>query len=305
MQVAGYLADNEALRQAQLEYLRQKQQSDGPLDPLHSDLLRDLNERVEILMAENAMLVEQKALLGQELEGSQQDLKLRTEEFEELAVNLRALRDQLNQTSARLQQVEKERDEAAKQAVSYSDALGRVSSELDAAKESLKLLQLKYKDLEVVSADSQKQLKAFQTQYEDEQMEAMRRVKRAEEHVRELHTQLLQKSQELDTVQEAARKLKREYQSTRQDAEGMLQVMSGLERQIVEFTSREADVLKQSKESKERVEEALSARDQVNCRFCLVNKNRYSMQTMCRRWFVKNSASEISIDCLKNAPNSL
>ncbi len=79
---------------------------------------------------------------------------------------------------------------------------------------------------------------------------------------------ILQRTQELDLSQEVARKLRREYQSTRQDAEGMLQVMSGLERQLSEFSSREEEVRRVGKEQKERLEEAFVARDQVG-RLCL------------------------------------
>jgi hypothetical protein len=43
----------------------------------------------------------------------------------------------------------------------------------------------------------------------------------------------------------------------------LCQVMSGLERQLNEFSDREAEVERLSKDSKERVEEALLLREQV------------------------------------------
>ena len=64
------------------------------------------------------------------------------------------------------------------------------------------------------------------------------------------------------------RKLRREYQSTRQDAEGMLQVMSGLERQLAEYSSREEEVQRLARENKDRLEEALVLRDQVVLATC-------------------------------------
>jgi chromosome segregation ATPase len=91
----------------------------------------------------------------------------------------------------------------------------------------------------------------------------VQRSKTAEERVRELHTLLLNKNKELDSAQEVIRKLKREYQSTRQDAEGMLQVMSGLERQLLGYTGREAEVERLAKENKEKVEVALIERDRA------------------------------------------
>lgn len=45
---------------------------------------------------------------------------------------------------------------------------------------------------------------------------------------------------------------------------GMLQVMSSLERQVVEFSSREQDVEKMLTESKIKVEEYLSAKELVS-----------------------------------------
>ena len=73
----------------------------------------------------------------------------------------------------------------------------------------------------------------------------------------------MQKSQELDASADVIRKLRREYQSTRQDAEGMLQVMGGLEKQLSEYAAREEEVGRLAKECKEKMEEALLQRDQV------------------------------------------
>jgi len=94
----------------------------------------------------------------------------------------------------------------------------------------------------------------------------MRRTKVAEDRVRELHMQLLKSNQELNFSQDALRKLKREYQSTRQDAEGMLQVMSGLERQVSDFSARESDLERRMKENAEGLENALTLKDQAVAR---------------------------------------
>ena len=60
----------------------------------------------------------------------------------------------------------------------------------------------------------------------------MRRTKSAEDRVRDLHSLLLQKTLDLDSALEMGRKLRREYHSTRQDAEGMLQVKKYEQRNI-------------------------------------------------------------------------
>ena len=44
------LAENEELRQAQLERLRQQQDRNlGPMGPLNAELLAEMNERVEVI----------------------------------------------------------------------------------------------------------------------------------------------------------------------------------------------------------------------------------------------------------------
>jgi methyl-accepting chemotaxis protein len=226
LQVQGYLSENEILRQEKIEYLRSRKQagSDGALDPLQADLIRDLNQKLEILMAENATMAEQKALLAQELENTSADLHRRTLEVEELAAHVRASAETVSSLQLQLQRTEKERDEAAKQAVHFSDALGKASTEMETLKEALALQQHKTRDLEQTSNELTLRLKQVSDKYEEEQLECMRRVRKAEDRVRELHTQLLQKTQELDTLSESNRKLKREYASTRADAEGMVQV---------------------------------------------------------------------------------
>ena len=84
-----------------------------------------------------------------------------------------------------------------------------------------------------------------------------------ENRVRELHGALHAKTQELDASSELVRKLRAEYQTTRQDAEGMLQVMGGLERQLSEYAAREADVNKRDKSCKEQEEEMAIFKEQV------------------------------------------
>jgi uncharacterized protein YeeX (DUF496 family) len=43
----------------------------------------------------------------------------------------------------------------------------------------------------------------------------------------------------------------------------MLQVMSGLERQVADYAAREAEVQKLTRECKEKVEDAISLKEQV------------------------------------------
>ena len=69
---------------------------------------------------------------------------------------------------------------------------------------------------------------------------------------------------ESDHLAEKLRKTTNELSVTRKDAEGMLSVMAGMEKQLSEFQSREEGVSQLSRECKTKVEDALLARDQAN-----------------------------------------
>jgi myosin protein heavy chain len=225
--VETILAENEALREAQLEHLRQKRNMEeiGPIGTLNSELLAEMNERVDILMAENALLIEQKMKLSTAVDDLRQELSNRTNELAILVQRLNSTEESLNTTKGRLDQAERDREEAAGRAVGLSEELGNAKTNLDIMHEQLSVWQRKCSDAELALNEARKQLSLINTQAEDNNLLNMRRTKAAEERVRELHSQLSSKSQELEAALEIGRKLRREYQSTRQDAEGMLQVL--------------------------------------------------------------------------------
>ena len=263
------------MREHQLESLRQTGMPGGKsvseslgLDstPINAETLAEMNERVDILMAENAMIVEQKNALALELDGTQEELRRRTEEVGVLSQQLSGTARELQSKILRGLQAERDRDEAAKQAVALSDDIGRMEREVDELRAELVLWQQKSTDSDTMVSELKRQLRDVKENSEESAAVCMRRNKLADDRVKELHSQLLQKTHELDTAQEVLRKLRREYQSTRLDAEGMLQVMSGLERQISEYASREAEIEKAARDGKESIEQALVERDQALAR---------------------------------------
>lgn len=269
------IAENEQLREYQLESLRQTGGMQGQTmseslglgsAPINAEVLAEMNQRVDVLMAENASILEQKNSLTLELDGTQDELRKRTEEVGVLSQQLSGTLRELQSKSIRATQAERERDEAAKQAVELSDTIGRIEREVDELRDELVIWQQKSSDSDAVVVELKKQMRDSKESVDEAVASCMKRNKVADDRVKELHSQLLQKTHELDTTQEVLRKLRREYQSTRLDAEGMLQVMSGLERQISEYSSREAEIEKAARDGKEAIEQALVERDQALAR---------------------------------------
>jgi predicted RNase H-like nuclease (RuvC/YqgF family) len=90
--------------------------------------------------------------------------------------------------------------------------------------EQLAAVTQRCREAEGLVQEYKRQLRSISTRGDDESNASVKRVQDAENRVRELHAALHNKTQELDATQEVLRKLRAEYQTTRQDAEGMLEV---------------------------------------------------------------------------------
>ena len=265
-----YELENIATQQAiQLDELRSQQQlistttGDPSLEALKEDLVHDLGERMEVLLAENALLTEQKRVLSEELDSFQHDLDQRTQQLDEGTQQLLATEPKLAHLQNALQQTEQDRDSAASKAISYSEALGKTQARLEVALSELNALRSHSVDLEKLYKQEQLDFHKYKFDMDRETLESMHLAQRAEERSNDLKSQLSSKAEELESTQETLRKLRREYQSTRQDAEGMVQVIGGLERQVSEFTATEVQNKAMLKQWQERMEEALFLRDQA------------------------------------------
>jgi chromosome segregation ATPase len=199
-----------------------------------------------------------------EIEETLGELELRTEAVTKLSSQLGILSQEIQTNRQKLTQAEKDREDAANAMLKCKDQLHQIEIEYNDCKEQLSVWEERCLNAENKISNLEQETQHLTHQLEEDGLNTMRKFKLCEDRIKELQLQLLQKTQDLETAQEVARKLRREYQSTRQDAEGMLQVMSGLERQLAEYSSRESEIERIAVESKEKLEEAYVARDQVS-----------------------------------------
>jgi len=268
------LAENDTLRNIQLDQLKNSTGAGGrggfgafnPMDSVKAETLIELNERIDILMAENAVMVEQKAALSTELDNYQDELTSRTDEMTTVTEKLSFASSELYTVSERCNIAEKNLEDASGKIISYSNQIGKLESDREDLQEQLATLKQKNVTQEASIRDLRQNMKALVSQTDDDSTTCLRRTKGAEDRVRELHSLLEKKTQELEKTQESLRKLRIEYQSTRQDAEGMLQVMGGLERQLSEYASRENEVDRTLRESRDGTEQAKIERDQAKAK---------------------------------------
>jgi myosin protein heavy chain len=273
------MSENEELRARQLEDLRHQGGDNrlAPSGPLNNELLHELNERITILMEENAVLVEQKIVLGTELDKQQSLLSKQTTDMAALSQRLTELAQDQGILQQKLMQAEQDRDEAARHALSCSDALGKAEQEIDELNEQITVLTQRHKEVDLAYADLKKQLKNLSVKVDTDGDQHFHRVQQAEERVRELQLALMARTQDLDNTNEALRKLRLECQSTRQDAEGMLQVMGGMERQLNEYAAKEETMDKAIREAQEKMQQALIVQEQASVRD---EQNRLEIQRL-------------------------
>lgn len=295
--IAVLVSENDKIRQSQLDSIKQMSASSSTLRVdgiISSDIEDELNERINILMAENAIIVEQKTIINAELDKYQNELIERTQDLATTTQKLTAAGKEIQNARIQIAQLEKDREEVASKAVNFSDNLGKVETEADELRLRLLKSEQKCAEFERDIQDLNALNKGIKDKIHEDIHMYVQRSKTAEERVRELHSLLLNKNKEFDSAQEIIRKLKREYQSTRQDAEGMLQVMSGLERQLLGYTSREAEVEKLAKENKEKVEVALIERDRAIGREAQLSKELERMLEE-RKKIMTSRQSEIEL----------
>ena len=235
----------------------------NPIGSLKEELVNELNERLEILSTENNLINEQKSLLVNELEAFQRDLDQRTFEYNELSKKCIELETYSSKYQHLFQQAEKDRDIAGQKAIHFSESLGSVQLQYDKLKEENIRLHRKLEQLQKVYEDEQMKFSGYKQSVEKEGIDCVKLAQRAEDRAQDLKNQLTAKTTEFENTQEILRKLRREYQATRQDAEGMLQDMSGLERQVADYASKEEEVYKLTRECKDKVDEAIILKEQV------------------------------------------
>ena len=83
--------------------------------PLEAELMNELNERSEILMAENAVMLEQKTVLISELDSYQSELSKRNQDIAQLTQQLNTISKDFQSTQNAFVQAEKDRDEGSRQ----------------------------------------------------------------------------------------------------------------------------------------------------------------------------------------------
>ena len=184
------------------------------------EAIAELHAQVKLLMDENALMVEQKVHLSQELDKQQELLEKQAVENVGLKSKLGDALQDITRTKEGLMEVESERNAAAAEAMHLSEVLGKQEQEIDSLKEGLTVAKQKLKEKEQALAEMKRLFDSLSLKYSTESDQTIDRVQQIEKHVKDLQSQLYTKNHELEQANDVIRKLRQEYQTTRRDAEG-------------------------------------------------------------------------------------
>jgi len=190
----------------------------------------DVEERLSILMEENSLLSEQNAILSKELEscqeeifGREQNIITLTDSMTDAAMSMKSMEENVNSLS-------KEKMEAEDQIMMKNAELGQFQTMNGRIKNSLKENVAERNELMVKIHD----FKAELNSRENECDELSAKVSVSLTRINEVSGKLAAKTMTADSMGEKLRRTTAELTTTRTDAEGMMAVMNGMEKQVSE-----------------------------------------------------------------------
>ena len=277
----------------------------GSMPGVDTEAYSDLTEMADVLNKTNSIMTEQIAMLETELGRTKSSEKTATERLAKISKTAEEQALSLTQLSQMNKSLKSERDDTARRLQDLTAELSTIHSSKEeiaiALKRSEDAMRRKEKECKlereigyvyiyIYSYTLTKQNKTnnqptipphTHTHTGKDLKDALNELSRAAtmeqeqledrmNHVilssNDLRSNLRNTEQQLDETKERLRSLQVEYETARADAEGMLKVMNGMEKQLSEYAEREEQVVALSKESKERVEAALLERDQAVAR---------------------------------------
>ena len=207
-----------------------------------SEQMNELVEMNDVLNKTNSIMSEQITMLEGHLNTSRTSL---TDCQEQLANESKQSQEQaaaLTQLSVLNRSLEMERDETVRRLQTATADLAAMQQARDELQQVIRKNSQGTRVKDVQINELKAALAELSKAAGDDQDSLEGRLAAVSDHARDLKAALVQRESELDARTNELRDLQQEYRSTRTDAEGMLKVMAGMEKNLAEFKAREDQV---------------------------------------------------------------
>ncbi|ETW03017.1 hypothetical protein, variant 1 [Aphanomyces invadans] len=228
-----------------------------------ADQLSEMNERLDFLMSENNLLVEQRSLVESELEECQRDIHERdsqlltmSQNFNQASVAIQELRDACNHLK-----LEKQKCEVQLQ--QFAATIAQLEAQKETIASRVTGLQTNATNYVKQIDEYERTLANLKLAAEQKQATVTKRYQGVCERLRELTSALDAKHKQVDEWQERHRGVVAELDLVKQDCEGMVKVMHSMEKQLNEYAAREEAVAELERSTVEKAHCAALERDQA------------------------------------------
>ncbi|OWZ23064.1 hypothetical protein PHMEG_0002119 [Phytophthora megakarya] len=232
----------------------------------NGDYLQEINERIDVLMAENNMLMEQVSLQDDEIGVMKKELTDRDEQLQVMGQNFNEATLALQELRDACAQIREEKTHCERQLQRYAASIAQLESAKEALANQTDAVRKERGDLENKLGEYEEVLEKMKRNYEHKDDAFSTRYQNVCVRLRELTNALETKEKALDEMQERNNGLQSEIDGVRQDCEGMLNVLNSMEKQLTQYCAREDAVAELESECKVKVEEAILEKEEVSAR---------------------------------------
>ncbi|KAG7394353.1 hypothetical protein PHYBOEH_005285 [Phytophthora boehmeriae] len=232
----------------------------------NGEYLQEINERIDVLMAENNMLMEQVSLQDDEIGAMKKELADRDQQLQVMGQNFNDATLALQELRDACSQVREEKAHCERQLQRYAASIAQLESAKDSLVEQTEAVRKERDSLETKLGEYEDMLEKMKLGGERKDENFSLRYQSVCVRLRELTTALEQKDKSVDELQDRNSELQSECEAVRQDCEGMLSVMNSMEKQLTQYCAREDAVAELESDCKTKVEEVILQKEEIAAR---------------------------------------
>ncbi|KAG7389606.1 hypothetical protein PHYPSEUDO_010003 [Phytophthora pseudosyringae] len=232
----------------------------------NGEYLQEINERIDVLMAENNMLMEQVSLQDDEIGAMKHELTDRDQQLQVMGQNFNEATLALQELRDACAQVREEKTHCERQLQRYAASIAQLESSKESLMEQTEAVSKERGGLEHRLGEYEEMLEKMKRGGERKDEAFSERYQNVCVRLRELTSALEKKDKAVDELQEHNNGLLSELDAVRQDCEGMLNVLNSMEKQLTQYCTRENAVAELESECKAKVEEAILEKEEVAAR---------------------------------------
>jgi len=201
-------------------------ENDPSLSNMDSVQMGDLAERLDLLTEENSLISEQNAILTKELTKAHGDIYQREENIIQLTRGLEDAAGSMKSMETEIERLARERKEAEEEIVDKNSRIGEMEESVKGGRAAVKEATSVKNQLLVQLSDMREEREQRETECD----ELSGKVSTSLSRINDISARLGVKTMEADALGEKLRRTTAELTTTRNDAEGMMTVLNGMEK---------------------------------------------------------------------------